>query len=103
VANLVSNAVHYGHPSAPITVELTSSEAAAAITVHNAIRGKPIPPQALATLFDPYHRGDDLKRNATGLGLGLYIVHEIVRAHAGTMGVESSQSGTKFRVVLPLR
>jgi signal transduction histidine kinase/CheY-like chemotaxis protein len=101
VSNVMSNAAQYGLPGAPIVVGVTSSEVAAAITVHNAIRDKPIGPEALAKLFDPYRRGQDTGQNATGLGLGLYIVHEIVRAHAGTMEVESSQSGTTFRVVLP--
>lgn len=101
VSNVVSNAVQYGLEGAPIVVGVTSSEVTAAITVHNAIRDKPIRPEALATLFDPYRRGHDTGHNATGLGLGLYIVHEIVRAHAGTMDVESSLAGTTFRVVLP--
>jgi signal transduction histidine kinase len=101
VSNVMSNAVQYGLEGAPIIVGVTSSPAAAAITVHNAIRDKPIGPEALARLFDPYRRGPDTGHNATGLGLGLYIVHEIVRAHSGTMDVESSPSGTTFRVVLP--
>jgi sigma-B regulation protein RsbU (phosphoserine phosphatase) len=101
VSNVMSNAVHYGQVGAPIVVEVTSSELAATITVHNAIRDQPISREALATLFDPYRRGHHDGTNANGLGLGLYIVHEIVRAHGGTMEVESVASGTTFRVVLP--
>jgi sigma-B regulation protein RsbU (phosphoserine phosphatase) len=103
VSNVMSNAVHYGMEGAPITICVMLTDGAAVITVHNELRDKPIPPEALATLFDPYRRGHDLKHNATGLGLGLYIVHEIVRAHGGTMDVESTQSGTTFRIVLPER
>jgi signal transduction histidine kinase/CheY-like chemotaxis protein len=101
VSNLMGNAVHYGLAGAPIIVGVARSEGAVTITVHNQLRGEPIPPEALARLFEPYRRGADDGQNATGLGLGLYIVHEIVRAHGGTMDVESSQAGTTFRVVLP--
>lgn len=101
VSNLLSNAVQYGLAGAPIIVGVTRAEGAATITVHNQLRGKPIPPETLATLFEPYRRGGDHGQNTTGLGLGLYIVHEIVRAHGGTMDAVSSQSGTTFRVALP--
>jgi signal transduction histidine kinase len=101
VSNLMSNAVQYGLHGAPIVVGLTGTEVAATITVHNAIRAEPISPAALATLFDPYRRGQDLENNASGLGLGLYLVHEIVRAHRGTITAESVASGTTFRIVLP--
>jgi sigma-B regulation protein RsbU (phosphoserine phosphatase) len=101
VSNLISNAVQYGLDGAPITVGVTSSEFAAKITVHNVLRDLPLSPDALGTLFDPYRRGRDTSHNASGLGLGLYIVHEIVRAHGGTMDVESVPSGTTFRVVMP--
>jgi signal transduction histidine kinase/DNA-binding response OmpR family regulator len=100
VANLMSNAVQYGLAGAPITIAVACSGGAATITVHNQLRGEPIPPDVFATLFEPYRRGGD-HGNRTGLGLGLYIVHEIVRAHGGTMDAESSPSGTTFRVVLP--
>jgi len=101
VSNVMSNAVHYGQVGAPIVVAVTSSALAATITVHNSIRDQPISREALATLFAPYRRGHHGGTNANGLGLGLYIVHEIVRAHGGTMEVESVASGTTFRVVLP--
>jgi len=101
VSNVISNAIQYGKENAPIVVAVSSSDVAATITVHNAIRDKPIPPEMLATLFDPYRRGPDTAHNASGLGLGLYIVHEIVRAHGGTLEVESVAAGTTFRVVLP--
>ncbi|MBA3541930.1 MAG: hybrid sensor histidine kinase/response regulator [Deltaproteobacteria bacterium] len=101
VSNLMSNAIHYGKEGAPITISVTSSQVAATMTVHNDNRDKPIAPDVLATLFDPFRRGRNDHNNSKGLGLGLYIVHEIVRAHGGTMDVESTLSGTTFRVVLP--
>jgi signal transduction histidine kinase len=100
-SNLLGNAVQYGRQGAPIIVEVTRTERAATMTVHNENRGEPIRADAIATLFDPYHRGDHSERNGNGLGLGLYIVNGIVRAHGGTIDVESIPSGTTFRVVLP--
>jgi CheY-like chemotaxis protein len=61
-----------------------------------------IPESLLPSLFDPF-RGTQKRREGTrGLGLGLFIVREIVHAHGGTVNVESSQShGTTFRIELP--
>ncbi|MBL0215855.1 MAG: response regulator [Myxococcales bacterium] len=101
VSNLLGNAVQYGLPGAPIVVNVDRGNGHATFTVHNALRGPPIAPEAIAKLFEPYVRGSDTKRNGNGLGLGLYIVSEIVRAHGGTIDVESVSSGTTFRVVLP--
>jgi len=53
-------------------------------------------------LIEPYRRGmDDIRHNTSGLGLGLYIVYEIVRAHGGSITATSEGSRTSFRVVLP--
>jgi signal transduction histidine kinase len=103
VSNLASNAVLYGRPDAPIVVEVSSSADAATIVVANAVRDNPIAPDRLASLFDPYMRGGGSdQHNAHGLGLGLYIAQEIVRAHRGTISAESSAAGTRFRIRLPL-
>jgi signal transduction histidine kinase len=68
-------------------------------------RGKPIPPDALQVIFDPLVQipADDADnaRLTTSLGLGLYIVQEIVTAHGATISVSSSQAdGTEFKVRL---
>ncbi|MBA3458006.1 MAG: response regulator [Deltaproteobacteria bacterium] len=101
VANLASNAVHYGRPATPIVVEVSASAQVATLTVTNAVRDQPIDPMRLRVLFDPYQRGRDGQHNAHGLGLGLYIVSEIVRAHHGTIAAESTRAGTVFRIELP--
>jgi phosphoserine phosphatase RsbU/P len=102
MSNLLSNALQYGRDGAPIVIELGTIEGAATITVHNTVRDQPIPPESLATLFEPYRRGaDDVRHNTSGLGLGLYIVYEIVRAHGGSITASSETSRTSFRVVLP--
>ena len=60
--------------------------------------GRPIPPERIPTLFDAFMKGDD---NPAGLGLGLFIVREIVQAHAGSVAVTSSAAGTVFTFRLP--
>jgi signal transduction histidine kinase len=67
-------------------------------------RGPPIPPPLMAVMFEPFCRGSALRdaSRARGLGLGLFIVDQIVRAHGGTIAVTSSaERGTRFRVRLP--
>jgi signal transduction histidine kinase len=100
-SNLLGNAVQYGMAGAPISVAVSHANGVATLTFHNENRGEPIRPDVIATLFEPYRRGEDTERNSNGLGLGLYIVNGIVRAHGGTIDVESSPAGTTFRVVLP--
>jgi signal transduction histidine kinase len=74
------------------------------LTVHN--EGPPIPPDAMPTLFDPLVRisSADLHkpRPQGSIGLGLYIVRQIITAHGGRIDVRSSgQAGTTFTVRLP--
>jgi PAS domain S-box-containing protein len=102
VSNLVGNAGQHGHLDAAITVTLDGREAdSVTLTVHN--QGD-IPAEMVPTLFDPF-RGTRQDRDASrGLGLGLFIVKELVRAHGGTVDVASSPpAGTTFSVCLPRR
>jgi PAS domain S-box-containing protein len=102
-SNLISNAILHGDPAAPVTIRASADDGAAQVSVHNA--GPPIPPSIQPTLFDPFRRGERESRTAktAGLGLGLYISNEIVRAHGGTIGIQSTAAeGTTFRVTLPL-
>jgi signal transduction histidine kinase len=72
--------------------------------VHN--DGTPIPAEAIPTIFDPLMRSanEELGEPSTSLGLGLFIVKEVVEAHRGTIEVTSSEvEGTTFTVVLPRR
>ena len=80
--NLVSNAIKYGAPDAPVRVVLTGEKAHVRFEVMNS--GPTIEGSALDQIFDPLKRGP-AKRHDTddGLGLGLYIVREIALAHGG--------------------
>lgn len=96
VDNLVTNAIRYG--SGTVTVRLTREGDTAEISVHNL--GTPIPPGKLDTLFDPYRRASSTRG---GVGLGLYIVDQIARAHGGKVHVTSTaEDGTTFAVRLPV-
>jgi signal transduction histidine kinase len=65
-------------------------------------RGPVIPPELVDRLFEPFHQGDDSGGNGRrGLGLGLFIVREIVRAHGGMIDVRSAGDLTTFAVTLP--
>lgn len=101
ISNLASNAAQYGRAGGPVTIELSCDGRTATIDIVNQIRDAPIAKEVLDTLFDPFQRGRS-SQHPGGLGLGLYIVREVVSAHGGTIDVESSTSGTTFRVALPL-
>jgi signal transduction histidine kinase len=95
VANLVGNAVDHSG-GAPVFVRARDEGDEVALEVRN--RGAPIDAERLPSIFDPFQRGDA----SAGVGLGLYIVREIVRAHHGTVAVTSTLSeGTTFTVKLP--
>lgn len=98
LTNLLANAVRHGNGSVvEVTVARCSPEDAA-ISVHNA---GVIKPEARASLFEAFQQRPDRDKRE-GLGLGLYIVDQIVHAHGGKVSVESSaQGGTTFQVTLP--
>ena len=68
-------------------------------------RGLGLEPEEMTRVFEKfYHSPHGSRRHAKGTGLGLFIANEIVRAHGGTIGVESSaKEGTTFSVDLPRR
>jgi sigma-B regulation protein RsbU (phosphoserine phosphatase) len=99
VGNLVANAMAYGDVTQPVTVSTTVTDAEALVSVHN--WGRPIPPELLARMFEPLARGDS-PGEARSLGLGLYIVSQIAKAHGGEVLVSSQpESGTRFTACLP--
>ncbi len=98
-ANLIMNAVTHGAPGIPIEVKGTTDAENFTFSVANG--GIPIPPEARARLFQPFFRGA-VRRSQHGLGLGLFIVSEIAKAHGGTIDVASSEDETRFTFSMPL-
>jgi signal transduction histidine kinase len=96
--NLVSNANSYGAADEPVRVALYGDGGGVHLEVTNC--GTTIDPAVAENIFDPLKRGDT-RANHEGLGLGLYIVREIVRAHAGEVKFRSEARETVFSVRLP--
>jgi signal transduction histidine kinase len=103
LANLVANALKYGQEGTPVRVAWRRERGAMVLEVHN--RGKPIPANLLPHIFEPFRRGSNDARTSKGsMGLGLYIVRQIVQQHGGRIEVRSSLAhGTTFTVRLPGR
>lgn len=102
IGNLVSNAMQYGNRDATVTVTSRIDADGFAIEVNNL--GPAIPATVLPRLFEPMVRGTDAGSANRSVGLGLYIVSEIARAHAGRVTVASSASeGTTFVVSMGRR
>ena len=99
ISNLVSNAVTHGAIGIPIEVAAHLTDDHLVISVANG--GPPIPEATRAHLFQPFFRGA-VRRSQNGLGLGLFIVHEIARAHGGSLVVESNDAETRFTFSMPL-
>jgi len=102
IDNLASNALAYGDKASPI--EVTSSIAADgfSLAVHN--HGPAIEGALLSSLFQPMVRGTDIGSAHRSVGLGLYIVAEIARAHGGDVAVRSSpKDGTIFIATFPMK
>lgn len=99
--NLLSNAVQHGDATRPVTMHAVRTDTEILIRVHN--EGRAIPPEEVEHLLDPMKesvRGSVEDRQH--LGLGLYIVDQIAKAHAGAVEVQSSAAGgTTFTLRLP--
>ena len=98
VCNLVVNAVKYGDAGRAVQVSLAGRDGAVELTVRN--DGPTIPAATLARIFEPLSGGEN-STTQPGLGLGLYIVREIVRAHGGSVEARSADGTTVFAARLP--
>ena len=103
VTNLVGNARHHGAPGEPVSVLLRRhGEDRVELQVRNV--GSPIPRELAANLFNPFKRQSlGNERNRSGLGLGLYIAHQIVQGHGGRIDYSFEEPQVVFSVILPSR
>lgn len=96
LSNLLSNAVQYSDPGTPVRVIARDLGERIRLEVRN--RGTPVPESAAHSIFEPLRRADEKRRNGTrrNLGIGLFIVREIARAHGGSVGVENADGEVVF-------
>jgi len=100
ISNLVSNARHHGTPGKPVFLFAEICPNGVTFGVRNS--GPPIPDDIQSDLFKAFKPGLLVnQRNRTGLGLGLYIAHEILRAHGGTLTLDCSDGLITFSAYIP--
>ncbi|MDR7193590.1 sensor histidine kinase [Luteimonas terrae] len=99
--NLVTNAAKYGDPGSDVWVDVEGDADHVRLSVRNA--GATLTGDDLHAMFDPLRRG--AKNASTGehmsLGLGLFLVREIVTAHGGKVSAASADGFTTFLIALP--
>lgn len=99
LSNLVGNAIQHGE-GGPITVRVDDAGDDVVVAVHNP--GAPIPAELLPWTFDPFRQGQRSGKPSQSVGLGLYIVEQIVRAHGGHVALVSpDRDGTTVTARLP--
>jgi signal transduction histidine kinase len=100
IVNLISNAIKYA-PEKLVKVEVSVKGETAKLVVQDF--GPGIPREQQAKIFERFERAG-ASRNIAGLGLGLFIVKQVVEAHHGTISVDSQEGeGSTFTVELPIR
>ena len=99
VYNLVENAIKYNHADGQVTVNAYKKQKHIYLSV--ADTGSGIPKELRERVFEPFFRVDKSRsRELGGVGLGLALVHEIVRVHDGTISINSNPAGgTIFEVI----
>ena len=98
VYNLVENAIKYNHPLGQVTVTAYQRNKNVYLSVEDT--GSGIPKELRERVFEPFFRVDKSRsRELGGVGLGLALVHEIVRVHDGSICIKSGKTGgTIFEV-----
>lgn len=102
LSNLVNNAASHGTAGASIQVRLLGDGSSVSLFVDN--DGPPVEADNLSQFFDPLKRGlhgSETRQDRSHLGLGLFIVSEIAKAHGGAVQASSSDGKTTFGMILP--
>ncbi|NUP09685.1 MAG: PAS domain-containing protein [Polyangiaceae bacterium] len=101
VSNLLKNAFDYSQPGTDVEVDLECFDDVVHLSITN--QGDPIAADVQPNVFDPFRRAAQTPSNPGGLGLGLFIVKQIVEGHGGRIALMSDETGTTFSVFLPRR
>ncbi len=98
LTNLVRNALQYSPPTAPVAVVASSGPGTVQVAVDD--HGPGIAPDKLPELFDRF--GEHPAGDTAGLGVGLWIVRELLTAMGGNVWVEhNADGGSSFRIAIP--
>ncbi len=101
ITNLVSNAIKYGRKK-PIKISIYNSGDSGKFIIED--QGIGIPPKEQKNLFRRFKRLNEENNHQKGLGVGLYITQQIIKAHGGSIKLESRLNrGSKFTVKLPIK
>jgi signal transduction histidine kinase len=100
--NLLQNAIKYSPAGGPVTLQVRRQGDLVCLAVSD--QGVGIPQHALQRVFQRFYRAPEgAASGIEGLGIGLYVVKEIVTLHGGTVAVESTEGvGSTFTICLPL-
>jgi signal transduction histidine kinase/CheY-like chemotaxis protein len=100
--NLIGNAVKYSPAGGVVTVRVEQRESSACAVIED--EGIGIPANAVPLLFTRFYRADNVDaQNISGMGIGLFVVKEIITLHGGTVEVASQENqGSTFTICLPL-
>jgi signal transduction histidine kinase len=102
INNLLSNAIKYSPPDVPVRVITSASNGMLKVEIID--QGRGIAPEKVEHLFDRFYRVDEKLTEVSGLGLGLYIVSEIIKLHHGKYGVTSELGkGSNFWFEIPIK
>ncbi|MBZ0280862.1 MAG: HAMP domain-containing histidine kinase [Anaerolineae bacterium] len=100
LVNLLTNAVKYSPNGGDVCLELSREDNTVLLQITD--QGRGIPPEKMARLYEPFLRGNNTA-DIPGTGLGMAIVYQSVRAHGGTIDVQSVvNQGTTIKVRLPV-
>ena len=100
LSNLISNALRYTPRGGTITIRAEAIQNGTRITLHDT--GSGIPAEDLPFIFDRFWRGDKSRSERTHSGLGLAIAKQLIRAHGGTITVQSMvATGSSFVIEIP--
>jgi signal transduction histidine kinase/ActR/RegA family two-component response regulator len=102
LSNLFHNAVKFTPPSGFISVELSKDDGSVIFRIKDT--GVGISKSEINHIFEPYYQGERTQEGNRGLGLGLLLVHDIVKLHGGSVEAKSEgpDKGSEFLVTLPV-